>query len=628
MAEKTIESDISNLLQRAMKENREDVVAALRHLTPVYELAMSLATTLKPTAAFTDEWRGLLTRKSYDLKDGRALTSSELMKNGEYREFLLKRLDSLSGQESAHHIIHGLISAGFHSEALLGLTNDEQVQSFKSYFQGYLAIVTAQHKHYYLSETGQTVTNTRNTIKILDMLDLDFPADFQTTDYPKPYQNQPEPWSSQRIEVNIELVGSVLDEQGISMPELSLAPGGGYKWADSALPSAVLLESQRVRELGGWHAKNFPKYMPAIAPESSLPALLAMGAVLVSPEKTHRFTSNRGASFDTVNPSRTFVPVASAQGVTPEDIRLAFSFFSPQIITGLINSDSHIVMIPLQVMPSLAEVEGRVPAELKTAIRFHRPELLINDESQVVHNATKRDGLALYLKGFNVRTAEYSNLDIADTLARKPEFIESLLPEEVDTFAQYFVVKTEYARDFNKFQVYELPTLSTSENVALAKRSIEALTKAIGYPPAVHYRGSPEFIQALAAAKVYSCDRSAVSNAQGMSGDWYSTPEGIRCAGTLGQTGGFGEYADIPFDELVLKGTRLKDPAKGFNSQKQVILGILDRYPLVEVVALAKTESQYKFLADNFDLMPVRHLLPKRIALNLAGKKFGEELGI
>ncbi|WP_408601215.1 hypothetical protein [Pseudomonas sp. PLMAX] len=624
----SIDTEISNLLQRALKEGREDVANALRHLTPVSELAKSLATTLKPSAHFTDEWRGLLTRKTYGLLDGRALTSTALMQNGEYREFLLKKLQGLSGQESAHHLTHGLISAGLHSEALQGLSSDEEIKSFKAYFQQYLNNVLPHSQFLFYTETGQDHSNTRDTIKILDMLDLDFPSTFTPSNYPDPKNDNTKPWGDQRIEMNIELVGSVMTELKLSVPQLSTAPGGGYKWLEADLPAAVTLENQRVQKLGGWHKENFPRFLPVIVPESSLGDMLAQGAIPVCPLKTVHFTSNRGAGFDTTEPSREFVPVTPNHRVTDKDIRLAFSFFPPQLVTGLIENDSQsLVMIPLQTIPLLAPTSPNIADSLKAAVRFHRPELLISDQSRVTGDYTKNSPLPLYLKGFKIRQGEYSHLDITDNLSRHPDFIDSLLPAEVDKLAKYFVVKKEYGRDFNRFYVNEQSGLTTPENVALAKRSIEALTNAIGYPPAVHYRGSPEFIKALAEAKVYSCDRSIFSNHKNMSGDWYSTAEGVRCGGTIGETGGFGEYADMPFDELVIKGTRLKDPATGFNKQKQVILGILDRYPLEDVVGLAKTDAQYRFLMDNFDLMPVRHLLPKRLELVVAGKQFSSELG-
>lgn len=622
----SIDTDISNLLQRALKEGRDDVANALRHLTPVSELAKSLATTLKPNAHLTDEWRGLLTRKAYGLLDGRALASTALMQNGEYREFLLKKLHGLSGQESAHHLIHGLISAGFHSEALVWLSSDEELKSFKAYFQQFLNNVVPHSQFLFYTETGQTNTNTRDTIKILDMLDLDFPASFRSDDYPNPRDSDVKPWTEARIDMHIELVGTVMTELNLSVPELSAAPGGGYKWVEGQLPAAVTLELQRVQKLGGWHKENFPRFLPAIVPESGLCDLLAQGAIPVMPKRL--LPTDGGGSLE---PTRAFVPVVPNHNVTDKDIRAAFSFFPPRLISSLIQNESQtLVMIPVQALPMLAPapVTAAIPDTLKTAVRFHRPELLISDEYRAVLFRNKDNPLSLYLKGFDIHQGKFDNLDITNNLCWHPEFIESLLPAEAERFANYFVVKKEYGREFNKFLVDEKQGLTTAENVALAKRSIDALTKAIGYPPGVHYRGSPDFIKALAAAKVYSCDRSVFSNLKNMGGDWYSTAEGIRCGGTIGETGGFGEYADMPFDELVLKGTRLKEPATGFNKQKQVILGILDRYPLEDVVALAKTDAQCKFLMDNFDLMPVRHLLPKRLELVVAGKQFSSELGV
>lgn len=619
----SIDTEISNLLQRALKEGREDVVTALRHLSPVSELAKSLATTLNPNAHLTDEWRGLLTRKAYDLLDGRALTSTALMQNGEYREFLLNKLRGLSGQESALHLIHGLISVGLHTEALQGLSSEAEIKSFKSYFQEYLNRVTTHSPFLFYTETGQTHTNTRDTIKILDILDLDFPSSFRSNDYPNPRDSSVRPWNEARIEMHIELVGTVMTELNLSVPELSPAPGGGYKWVESQLPAAVASEMQRVQKLGGWHKDNFPKFLPAIVPESGLCDLLAQGAIPVMPKRL--VPADGGGS---VEPTRAFVPVVPNHNVSDKDIRAAFSFFPPSLISSLVKHDArNLVMIPVQVLPMVAPMPA-APDILKTAVRFHRPELLISEEHQAVPFRTKDTPLALYLNGFDIHQGKFDNLDITNNLCWHPDFIESLLPAEAERFANYFVVKKEYGREFNKFLVDEKKGLTTAENVALAKRSINAITQAIGYPPAVHYRGSPEFIKALAAAKVYSCDRSVFSNLKNMGGDWYSTAEGIRCGGTIGETGGFGEYADMPFDELVIKGTRLKEPATGFNKQKQVILGILDRYPLEDVVALAKTDAQYKFLMDNFDLMPVRHLLPKRLELNVAGKQFSQELGV
>jgi hypothetical protein len=58
------------------------------------------------------------------------------------------------------------------------------------------------------------------------------------------------------------------------------------------------------------------------------------------------------------------------------------------------------------------------------------------------------------------------------------------------------------------------------------------------------------------------------------------------------------------------------------------ILGVLDRLPLEDLVANIKTDAQFKFAHENFDLMPLVQTLPKKFSLIVAGENFSKDLGL
>jgi hypothetical protein len=120
-----------------------------------------------------------------------------------------------------------------------------------------------------------------------------------------------------------------------------------------------------------------------------------------------------------------------------------------------------------------------------------------------------------------------------------------------------------------------------------------------------------------------------MADVMGNNQPWFTSSEGKRVGACLGSVGYEYDLLKLSISELLTKGCRMKESAsEDAKTAKQRVLGLLDRHSLEDLVANTKTDAQFKFLHENFDLMPLVQTLPKKFSLIVAKDNFTKDLGL
>ena len=630
----TLEQDAAALFQRALKEDHLALVSALKLTVPAGDLADALKREIKPDQVISQAWMDALTRPTYDLLDARKMTCPELMSNHSYAQFFATLFESTKDRASKHALLHGLTSAGQHTHALKAFNRLDKLDAFISYFRNYLATVTARDPAHYLSETGSTRDLTPASLEWMDKLDLDIPANFTSKSYGDSSGLSYKIWNLSRFQMNIAQVGAVANELGLDIPTAKRIGGGPVLVTNAALANAYMTEFARIDAgLGAWHQENFPRYLPLLADANSRDELVARGGIRVKPSQTNEYQYGFGTEErkTATNPSHAFSPINPADDLDPKAIRLSMSLLSLQQISDLIKSDNQqIVLVPAEQLQALAIEPTEPPDALRVAMRYHRPELLITDDYNVFSNALTDIPTSLYLRGYDVKHSQYQSLYLYSTLCHDPVYPSCFVsPAEIEGLTNNLTRNGIVDADSENLLISELAQLSVAENVANAHAVLQGVTDKIGCTPAVAFRGSPEFMKALAASKIPTTEPGGMADIKGNNQEWFTSSEGKRVGACLGSVGYDYGLLKLSIPELLTKGCRMKDSASDdVKTAKQRVLGLLDRHSLEDLVANAKTDAQFKFLHEHYDLMPLVQTLPKKFSLIVAGDNFSKDLGL
>jgi hypothetical protein len=494
--------------------------------------------------------------------------------------------------------------------------------------------VTARYPAHYFSETGTTRNLSLASLEWLDKLDLDIPANFTSHKYGDQSDLSYNIWNLSRFQMNIAQVGAVVNAHGLEIPTAKRMGSGPVVVTNAALANAYVTEFARIDAgLGAWHQENFPRYVPILADANSRCELVARGGVSIKPNQTHEYQYGLGTeeTKTATNPSHGFSPINPADDLDPKAIRLAMSLLSLQQISDLIKSDSQqIVLVPAEQLQALAIEPIEPPEALRVAMRYHRPELLVSDEYNVYTNAVTDIPTSLYLRGYEVKYSQYQSLYLYSTICHDPVYPSCFVsPKEIkgltNNLTRHGVVNT----DSEKLLISELAHLTIAENVANAHVVLQGVTDQIGCTPAVSFRGSPEFMRALAASRIPTTEPGGMTDIKGNNQPWYTSGEGNRVGACLGSVGYDYGLLKLSISELLTKGCRMKESAsEDAKTAKQRVLGLLDRHALEDIVANTKTDAQFKFLHENFDLMPLVQTLPKKFSLIVAKDNFTKDLGL
>jgi hypothetical protein len=494
MATTTLEQDAAALCQRALKENQLELVSALKLYVPAGDLADALKRDIEPDQNISPAWKDALTRPTYDLLDARKMTSPELMSNPSYAQFIVALIESTKDRASKHALLHGLTSAGQHTHALKAFNRLDNLDAFVSYFQNYLATVTARDPAHYLSETGSTRDLTPASLEWLDKLGLDIPANFTSQKYGDQSGLSYNIWNLSRFQMNIAQVGAVANAHGLEIPTANRMGSGPVVVTNAALANAFMTEFSRIDAgLGAWHQENFPRYVPILADANSRDELVARGGVRIKPNQIHEYQYGLGTeeTKTATNPSHGFSPINPADDLDPKAIRLAMSLLSLQQISDLIKADNQqIVLVPAEQLQALAIEPTEPPDALRVAMRYHRPELLVSDEYNVYTKAVTDIPTSLYLRGYEVKYSQYQSLYLYSTLCHDPVYPSCFVsPAEIDGLTKNLTRNGIVNADCEKLLISELTHLTVAENVANAHAVLQGVTDQIGCTPAVSFRG-------------------------------------------------------------------------------------------------------------------------------------------
>ncbi|WP_274645032.1 hypothetical protein [Pseudomonas serbica] len=634
MATTTLEQDAAVLFQRALQENHLGLVTALKMTVPAGDLADALKREIKPDQEISPAWMDALTRPTYDLLDARKLTNADLMSNPAYAQFITSLFESTKDRDSQHALLHGLTAASQHGLALQMFTQMADPSSFASYFKTYIAKVAAQYPAYFFSETGTTNNLTPASLELLDKLDLDVPAHFTAKNYPDSNRSGDQVWNASRFSMNISRVGAVANEHKLEVPTAKRVGGGPLVINNAALANAYMTEYARIDAgLGAWHQENFPRYLPVLADASSRDELVARGGVRIKPNITDEYQYGLGTEETKTwtNPSHGFSPINPGDDLDKNQILLAMSLLSLQQIGDLIKTNNQqIVLVPAEQLQALAIEPTAPPEALKVAMRYHRPELLITDLYNVSKDCFTQIPTSLYLRGIEVKYAQNQSLYIYSGLSEDPDYPSCFVSEaEIEGMFKNFTRRGVVDPDAEKLMICEKPHLTLAENVTIAHAVLQGVTDQIGCKPGVSFRGSPEFMRALAGSRIPTTEPGGMTDINGNNQAWYTSNEGKRVGACLGSVGYDYGLLKLSISELLTKGCRMKESAsEDAKTAKQRILGLLDRHSLEDIVANMKTDAQFKFVNENFDLMPLVQTLPKKFSLTVAKDNFTKDLGL
>lgn len=621
-----IEDKAADLFKQALKEGHQGYINALKFMIPVANLIDQLKYEINNESPIPDGWKDALTRDTYDLLSARKLMDKGLMQNLSYKDFAISLIEKTSDVESLHHMIHGVISNGYHDIAMKSINSLESPDGFKEYFGEYIKNVCQKSPLSYFSETGCNYSLTESTLKLLDNLDLDIPNTFSVNAYPsRRVDSDYKPWDESRFRMNIEAVGCSLSENGIKVPIATRVGTGPVLISNPELVTSFVNEKSRIESsMGAWHKENFPSYVPMVASDNTIDELLDRGAVQLEPKITSEYTTPLGESGS--YPSHAFRALTPQSAISQNQIALAMSLLSLDHISDLISSvDKKIVLVPFEQIQALAVMPCSIPEDLRIAMRYHRPELLTGDE--YFANGAKYLSTRLYLRGAEVYQSAYKKLDLYGDVGDEPSLIKNLVTQvEMDELHKKFK-KKGVSNDSELVEIREKNYQTLEANIERTHQMIDLITEKLGATPRIKFIGSPDYLKSLAKTTVKLVEPNAIDVEKGCDDKWHRSYAGIRVAASLGSVGYSYDLLEMSISELINKGARLKDNDDN-RSTKMKILGLLDRHPLEEIAKTIRTDNQFSYVRQNYDLTPVVHALSKKFSLQIAGENFTRDLGL
>ena len=621
-----IEDKAADLFKQALNEGHQGYINALKSMIPVASLIDQLKYEVNNEAQIPDGWKDALTRDAYDLLSSRKIMDKVLMQNTSYKNFAISLIDKTVDVASRHHMIHGLISSGNHDIAMRSIHNLESENQFKEYFEKYIKEICKSSPLSYFSETGCNHSLTESTLKLLDYLDLDIPNTFSANSYPsKKIDSNYKPWNESRFRMNIEAVGCSLSENEIKIPSASRIGSGPIVISDSELVNSFVAERVRIESsMSDWHKENFPSHVPIIASGNTIDELLDRGAVQVEPKITSEYTTPLGDSG--TYPSHAFRASAPQSEASQNQITLAMSLLSLDHISDLmLSADKKIVLVPFEQIQALAVMPCSIPEDLRISMRYHRPELLIADE--YFANGATNLSTRLYLRGTEVYQSAYRRLDLYGDIGDEPSLIKNFVtPFEIDGLHKKFE-KKGVNTESELVEIHEKSYRTLEANIERTHQVIDVITEQLGATPRIKFIGSPDYLKSLAKTNIKLVEPNAIDVEKGGDDKWHRSYAGIRVGASLGSVGYSYDLLRMSISELVNKGARLKDNDDN-KTTKMKILGLLDRHPLEEIARHIKTDNQFNYVKQNYNLMPVASALPKKFSLQVAGENFSRDLGL
>jgi hypothetical protein len=589
----SVDSKIAELFAEAVSAERNDVIAAIASFISIKDVADVLD---KNKRLFGDKFKEAFIRAEYSGDDIRALGMESLRKHIKgYLSFYqsLGRLEGIDDDSRSrfiqHYAAHGLYQAAF--EAYQQLKDPEAYrQEMMSMFSTYRSL----GRQPMLIFLGEPHLWDIHAVRLLSAMQLEMDDDF--TEYHRPSQNSP--WNHTRFSAQVNAVGDWQEQHCEAMPEAEVIQGEIRFVAGQQLAKAFIDEYQRlntVERQDGWNAKNFPSYLPVKVQAKDLNALVFQGAIPVK-AKVGEAQIEHGF-------------IAHGGQVSPGQVAMAMSLLSlGEIAKAHENPDEQIVLMPASAINA---PEVKVDSELNMRMQWHRPEVLrvLLDKDGLTYNYfCKSVSVDLYLRGCPLK-GDYLNSSIQFD-------VDNLRPE----LFKYFTAQgeREYISSAFGAMKFEQGSNDISAEVQRLLADYQTAVDYMGVDPKLVIRGKLEFMEAVSKLPqefhVINAILEDFEDPNSHHGNSFCGDYGIsknhriaaRLCGFKGRTAT--RYGTEP-NELLAKALRLKND----ENAKEEIKGLLDRFPLLDVVMAAKTDKQAEFVAQNFELASIYSELPAKI---------------
>jgi hypothetical protein len=593
----SIETKVADLFSEAIREGRNDIVAAV---SPFVEISGLVECLSADKSIFSGTFKNGFLRKSYVGEDLRAMSRDFLFKDvpGYHRFYEALGAESDMDDASRTMLINNYLSHGrYHcaKDAIVKLSDPaayftqlkERLKSMRHIgAEGTFALV------------GQPSGWTNDAISILVRAGIEIPDDHEN--YARTSQNYP--WQRARMASQVNAVGDYQSANGLLTPKVSgdrstLSFSRGNELAEVFLLEYLRLNCENRR--GGWNARNFPKYLPVLVDRNDHERLKVLGAIAISP-KSHAIKSD-GTSII----HHGFV--STSNQLSEADVAMSMTLLSrEEVALHIKNEEECLMLIPAEALPEQAlTLDDKFPV----VMRGHRPEIiqiLLNGTDKQYSLFDRECGTQLYLRGCYLEKSHLNaTVELASDVLR-------------DNMHKYF--STDAERQWLGDKVFKIGFNQGDEPIDVAISRFDAeykmATDYYGAKPSIDISGSLDFLEALSwrmggytisgAYEVTDkgldrplrdtlCGQYGISKHHRLSARLGACPEKLA-----------NEFGRTP-EELLTKGVRIKD-----DTAKEKIKGMLDRIDLVELAAIAKTDKQVEFLRDNFDFSSVYEKLPAK----------------
>lgn len=614
----SIDKQIIDLFALASEQGRSDVMQAIGKFIPLsalIEKAKSSCENLSPGLAQA------ILESDYDASHARELCSANPLQYEPVRDLLVDMAEK--GPEPVRwEIVIRLVKEGYGKHALAALQTVEDVEGMKAEAEQYRSYFARNKAEYHFSVTTSPYRIDRTMLKVHDVLDIDVPGDF-TGEYGSASRGERSAWSPARLDSMMNWVSDVVEAESLGIPAAVNSPNG-MSINNGAMAHAWMAEYQRVQGMGKWHRDNFPAHFPVLADPSTAPGLAQLGAVEVKPVYEYS-TIDRYSNNEVARPTHGFEPAIEAS-LSKAQIRLATSLLPYDTIHDLRKpgAQSRLMLVPFELMQELNVSCDALSDELRLAMRFHRPEVLINTHYSVQNNASNGVyGAKLYLRGMTLEDNDNLNLWRG---AQNPAVLK-----HYDSPAEIQMLRDAYSPQRHPS---DTKTLSLRETVpgdpsASIKKCLERLTQVssyLGFEPRVSIVGSRPFVESITHAKVDFNHKPhiVIKNDRGET-ESYEESKVHNFSDTRMYARVFppAHLANRTVAELIGSAVRLKD-----KDEIAKVCGVLDRFEPHEIFANGTTKAKALFLKNHFDFKDRVDELPSPMK-NIVGREVVEaEFGL
>lgn len=589
----SFEYDLKQTIVSAIKESRFDYIRlAMSLISPqifidkLYESGIPLGNEIKDIL------------NSIDHSEISASSIKNLVSYNDYAIFYADTFCLDKGDELKSKILQALASAGKYSLIPPLFDSIKDKSNLINHFN-FLA-----QRLFYAGATlflGQRKNWTREALTIAHKIGLDFGGK----------DTERDAWSKNRCETEVRWVGDTLLTMKEKIPVISMEGGIMEASGGHHLLSAYQYEHKKLHSpnfLCDSDRDAFPSHVPALITgldNNSRADLKRQGFVFLKAESTIDGVPHRGFLDEDNNMANS--KICSAMSLLHEE----------QLLKAHKADPSNLALIPAEKLELIHF--NKIPTEnnpLSIPMSFHRGYVFDNYYHRKSIHMSEIETSAfmdLYKKGMLL-----SNLFDKKYLLNNDRIFDELTNEETKFISElggHGILEYQVKVDDRD------PLIVISE----LRNTLDLIQQKFWFQPKVFInRASAKFIDELAKQHdLINVSSILVIDKNGNGQDYYrfaaDNPEYRRVFAKIGlmtkSTQGYTQPS-----EVIPALMKLKD-----QDIQQCLLGVLDRFPLEDVLKAAKTKKQFEMLASHYDVTPHMHLIPKSMRPGIAHDKLIQE---